>query len=128
MRNMRVWVVSADSSVATDLRSALRPRGAQVAGFTIPGLVLAALQLGRPDALLLDLGMPYVDGLGLAEKIRARPNGRTVPIFLTGTEPGARDRIRASQVGVEGFVSPAEAAEVLLAALPGGAQPALASR
>lgn len=46
---------------------------------------LVALERGRPDVMLVDIGLPGIDGLEVARRIRARPDGADILLVaLTG--------------------------------------------
>ncbi len=77
----------------------------------------------RPDLVLMDIGMPRLDGLGATRRLRERPWGRNVTIIaLTGWgQKGDRERTRAA--GCNGhLVKPVGLAELekLLANMPQG--------
>ena len=60
---------------------------------------LAAMALQRPDAVVLDIGLPDLNGYELAGRIRQLPNGRDLPIIaLTGYAP-SHDEDAAAQIG-----------------------------
>jgi PAS domain S-box-containing protein len=63
-----------------------------------------ALELGhafRPDAVLLDIGLPDIDGYALAEQIRATHwGGRAVLVAVTGWGQ-EEDRLRAARAGFD---------------------------
>ena len=81
----------------------------------------------RPQILLLDLGMPRLDGYATAKAIRAEPWGADIHIVaLTGyTQPS--DRARARDAGIDQFVvKPVEIAvleRICQALLAGAVQP-----
>jgi CheY-like chemotaxis protein len=79
----------------------------------------------HPDVVLLDIGMPKLDGYEVARRIRAEPWGKTaVLIALTGWGQ-EEDRRRSREVGFDShLVKPLdpEALSTLLARLPGGAK------
>jgi CheY-like chemotaxis protein len=67
----------------------------------------------RPDVLLLDIGLPDIDGYELARRLRAQPeNARATLVALTGY--GQRqDREEARQAGFDHYlVKPADMGEV----------------
>jgi signal transduction histidine kinase/CheY-like chemotaxis protein len=74
---------------------------------------VAAVQARRPDAVVLDLGMPGLDGLEAARRIRAMPGGRHVRLIaLTGWGQDS-DRARTREAGFDHhLVKPADPAEV----------------
>jgi DNA-binding response OmpR family regulator len=61
-------------------------------------------RIERPDAMILDVMMPKVDGLYLARCMKSDPGLRTVPIiFLTGlSDP--RDIISGIQAGARSYL------------------------
>jgi CheY-like chemotaxis protein len=75
----------------------------------------------RPDVVLLDIGLPKMNGYDVAQQIRQQPWGRgLVLIALTGWGQEA-DRRRSTEAGFDHhLVKPVDPAELihLLAALP----------
>jgi len=74
---------------------------------------VAAVQERRPDVVVLDLGMPGLDGLEAAKRIRAMPGGQDVKLIaLTGWGQDS-DRVRTREAGFDHhLVKPADPAEV----------------
>ncbi|HEU4416943.1 MAG TPA: ATP-binding protein [Candidatus Angelobacter sp.] len=65
------------------------------------GLDAAAMRL--PDAMILDLMMPGMDGIQVLEKLRARPEAKTLPVVIytsKGLSEGERQRIEALNAGI----------------------------
>jgi len=94
--------------------------GASVFAARSGAAALAQLDVGIPDAMLVDLSMPVMDGFTLVGLIRQRPaqRGGNVPIgVLTGYISG-EDRARALQLGVQTYlVKPVEPGELIAAIL-----------
>jgi len=65
-----VWVVDDDRSIRWVLEKALQKADMDVQSFSNAGDVLSALGRDRPDAIVSDIRMPGMDGLGLLERIR----------------------------------------------------------
>lgn len=62
---------------------------------------LESVQRLRPDAVLLDIGLPTIDGYLVAEHIRAQPeNGRTMIVAVSGYGQ-EQDRVRSKSVGFD---------------------------
>jgi signal transduction histidine kinase/CheY-like chemotaxis protein len=74
---------------------------------------VAAVQARRPEVVVLDLGMPGLDGLEAARRIRSMPGGRDVKLIaLTGWGQDS-DRARTREAGFDHhLVKPADPAEV----------------
>jgi CheY-like chemotaxis protein len=71
---------------------------------------LSALELSLefpPDAVVLDIGLPHLDGFEVAARLRARPEfGRTLIVGSSGYSRES-DRQRAAEVGIDlYFVKP----------------------
>jgi CheY-like chemotaxis protein len=66
-----------------------------------------SLNAGMPDLILLDLMMPDVDGFEAIKRIRARPDGRHVPIVVITASPelDVEERV-ADQGGNAAFRKP----------------------
>jgi PAS domain S-box-containing protein len=79
-----------------------------------------ALEVGqtfRPHAVLLDIGLPDIDGYALAQQIRATPwGGRTVLVAVTGWGQ-ADDRLRAARAGFDQHLVKPIAGETIAALL-----------
>lgn len=58
----------------------------------------------RPDLLLTDVIMPFMDGPEMLEKLRAQPETRDIPVIALTALTDARTRARLSSLGVERFL------------------------
>lgn len=59
------------------------------------------METSHPDAVVLDIGMPQIDGLQVARWIRLRPWGRTVPLIALTAWSQPADRQRTSAAGFD---------------------------
>jgi len=124
-----ILLVDDNVDAADTLASLLRSRRHKVVtAFSGPAALERATEL-RPEAVILDLGMPGMDGCEVAEKLRARAGGDAlVLVALTGWG-GVDDRQRTAAAGFDyHFVKPAKLEEIELAISQGRRiQPAEAS-
>ncbi len=98
---MRILLVEDNTDVRDMLRTLLELGGHEVheAGTGLDGLHMAT-RLG-PDLALIDLGLPGLDGLEVAARIRSTPEGkRLVLVALTGYGQ-AKDRQRTLEAGFD---------------------------
>jgi CheY-like chemotaxis protein len=65
---------------------------------------LEALDEFQPSAILLDLGMPGMDGYEVAQRVRQHPRGRDVALVALTGWSHERDRRRATETGFDHFV------------------------
>ena len=109
-----ILIVEDDLSFAGILRDTVREHGFQaiVACDGEDGLALA--ERYRPNAILLDVMLPHIDGWGVMRSIKDNPATRHIPVhFITCLE----DRQKAMGLGAIGFITKPVSAEQLDAVL-----------
>ena len=67
------------------------------------GLVLA--ETSEPDLILLDISLPMMDGITVADRIRATGPGFQVPIVAMTAHAMIDDRDKIMQTGFDGYIS-----------------------
>jgi PAS domain S-box-containing protein len=122
----RILVVDDNQDNAQSLAKLLKMAGHELQ-LAYDGLeAVAAAQRFRPDLVLLDLGLPKLNGFDVCRELRAQPWGRSMKIIaLTGWGQEA-DRKKSNHAGFDGhLVKPLVYAdlEALLAAPPAPASP-----
>ncbi len=107
----RVLVVEDDEDIADVLRRSLRQEGHEVrtAGDGEEALAMAAEFV--PDLVILDLGLPKLDGVEVCRKLRAAGD---VPILILTARTDTGDRVEGLDAGADDYlVKPFERAELL---------------
>jgi CheY-like chemotaxis protein len=66
---------------------------------------IAMIEQVRPDLLVLDLGMPVLDGFGAIQKIRADPVMARLPVLAATAYAMRGDREKTLQAGFDGYLS-----------------------
>jgi CheY-like chemotaxis protein len=66
---------------------------------------LACAGAERPDAILLDVMMPDLDGPATLQQLRANPATRSIPVILLTANVQAADRHRFASLDVQGVIS-----------------------
>jgi two-component system KDP operon response regulator KdpE len=106
----RVLLVEDDLAIRTMLMRALRERGHAVA---VAAAAMAGLQTvldEKPDLVVLDLGLPDVDGLELLRMIRAVS---AVPVIIATARDDEREIVRGLDAGADDYlVKPFDAAQL----------------
>jgi CheY-like chemotaxis protein len=59
---------------------------------------LQRAELEQPDAILLDVMMPIMDGMETLEKLRENPASRSIPVILLTAKIQSSDRRRYAQI------------------------------
>jgi CheY-like chemotaxis protein len=77
-----VLIVDDDEMVTATFGRMLQLDGFNVHTATEPAAGLTEAVHWQPDAIILDLRMPLMDGLGFLRRLRADPRGRGVPVAI----------------------------------------------
>ena len=93
---MRVLLVEDDPLLASGLQVALRQANYWVDHVSDGQMALTALASHDFDLVILDLGLPKVDGLEVLRTVRARPDH--TPVLILSARDSAAHRVQA-QVG-----------------------------
>jgi CheY-like chemotaxis protein len=67
------------------------------------GLTRAGVE--RPDAILLDVMMPDLDGPATLQQLRANPTTRSIPVIFLTAKVQSADRRRFANLGVQAVIS-----------------------
>ncbi len=98
-RKLKVLIVDDNSDAADSLATLLQVQGHATSVEYDAQSALRRARAERPDVMLIDIGLPDVDGYQLAQELRSLPEtAATVPVAVTGYGQ-ARDRERALQAG-----------------------------
>lgn len=114
----RVTLVEDDEDLAYTLAYALRKDGRyEVRRFASGGEALDALVDSPPDALLLDLNLPDVDGLTICRELRRAEATRRLPILMLTARAEERDKLLGFELGADDYVTKPFSMKELLARL-----------
>lgn len=70
-----------------------------------PVKALMQVVRSKPDIILLDVGMPNLDGYELCSLLRRHPNFKQTPIIMVTGHTGFIDRAKAKIVGASGYLT-----------------------
>jgi two-component system, OmpR family, response regulator MprA len=107
-----VLVVDDDRSVARMLARTLSAEGYRTATAGDGGTALALVERDAPDAVVLDLVMPGMDGLAVARRLRGKGVG--TPILMLTARDTIADRVAGLDAGADDYlVKPFAVAELV---------------
>jgi two-component system response regulator MprA len=112
---MRVLVVDDDPAVRESLRRSLAFNGYEVELAADGEQALRAIADSRPDAVVLDVMMPNLDGLATCRALRAA--GDDVPVLMLTARDEVADRVAGLDAGADDYLPKPFALEELLARL-----------
>ncbi|HEY2215912.1 MAG TPA: response regulator transcription factor [Solirubrobacteraceae bacterium] len=99
---MRVLVVDDDRAVRDALRRVLTLAGYDVQVAEGGAEAIEAVVQSVPDAVVLDVGMPHVDGLEVCERLRRL--GSRVPILMLTARVEISDRVAGLDAGADDYL------------------------
>jgi two-component system, OmpR family, KDP operon response regulator KdpE len=100
--NQRVLVVDDEASIRRYLRAALSAQGLTVFE-TATGLdAINAVLSHRPDIIILDLGLPDIDGIEVTRRLR---EWSQTPIIVLSVREAEQDKIAALDAGADDYLT-----------------------
>lgn len=107
-----IAIVDDDAAIRAALGRALRMENYDVELFEDGAAALRSIQLRAPDAIVLDLQLPDIDGLEICRRIRRA--GDSTPILMLTARDAVNDRVAGLDVGADDYlVKPFDLAELL---------------
>ena len=109
----RTLVVDDNHDAAESLAMLLSLDGHEVEAVFTPQQALARAEQFRPDVMLLDIGLPGIDGYEVARRVRAMPHGSAIRLIALTGYGQTEDRRRALAAGFDDhLVKPVEPAKL----------------
>lgn len=106
--NERILVVDDEPQIVRFLRTTLGGHGYGVSTADDAAAALAALRGRLPDLVLLDLGLPDLDGLALCRLLRQdpeRPEWATLPLVILSARDLEADKVAALDLGADDYLT-----------------------
>lgn len=100
---MRLLLVEDDASLAAGLTLALRNKGFAVNHVTRGDHALHAVATDPPDLIVLDLGLPDMEGLQVLRTIRA--GGGRLPILVLTARDALSDKVAGLDLGADDYLA-----------------------
>lgn len=109
---MKILLVEDDPSLASGLQVALRRANYTVEHVGDGPAAIQALALTQFDLMVLDLGLPTLDGTAVLKALRARDN--PIPVLVLSARDSTRDRVQGLDLGADDYLTkPFELDELL---------------
>jgi CheY-like chemotaxis protein len=102
----RILIVDDEEDICQVVQASLEEFGGWqtlLAHSGVEGLTVA--QTGHPDAILLDVSMPEMDGFEMFEQLQENPATQNIPVILLTSKVLARDRKRFADLNVAGVIT-----------------------
>jgi DNA-binding response OmpR family regulator len=112
---MHVLLVEDDEALAASIAGALRTQGWRVDVSPRGEPVAASVQQDDYDVLVLDIGLPGIDGIEVVRRVREQ--GSTLPVLMLTARDGIEDRVQGLEAGADDYLVKPFAPPELLARL-----------
>jgi two-component system KDP operon response regulator KdpE len=109
---LRILVVDDEPNILAAMAPLLRARGYDVLTAMSGKGAIEIVERESPDLVVLDLGLPDMDGIEVCRLLR---DGRTMPIVVLSARGAERDKVAALDAGADDYVTKPFGAEELLA-------------
>lgn len=114
MNKKNILVVEDDGAVCSLITTTLEIHGYDYSVAPTGQAALLQATSGRPDVVILDLGLPDMDGMQIIEKLRS---WSAVPIVVVSARDQDRDKILALDAGADDYLTKPFSVDELLARL-----------
>jgi two-component system KDP operon response regulator KdpE len=111
-QNLRILVVDDEKAIRSFLRASLSSQGYNVFESTTGEEALEKSVSSHPDAIILDLGLPDMDGIAVLKEIRKRLK---LPIIILSVREEAADKVAALDAGADDYLTKPFSTRELLA-------------
>lgn len=101
-RGARILVVDDEPAIARALRTNLGGHGFRVEVAANGEAALESYARWRPDLIILDLGLPDIDGVEVIEKVRSVS---AVPIIVLSVREAEQEKVAALELGADDYVT-----------------------
>ncbi len=101
----RVLVVDDESDITELLTYNFRDAGYEVRTATDGMAAVSAAQRWLPEAIVLDLNLPGLDGLAVCEMLRLLPSTRDIPILMLTAWASEQARVTGLRLGANDYLT-----------------------
>ena len=108
----RILIVDDEPNIIGTVAPLLRARGYEVFSAMSGRAALDAVEREKPDLIVLDLGLPDIDGVEVCRQVRRT---LSVPILVLSARGAEGDKVSALDAGADDYVTKPFGAEELLA-------------
>ena len=104
-KSYTIACVDDSPSILKTIRRYLENDALSIVQIHEPMRALLEIVRAKPDLILMDVGMPKIDGYALCRMLRKHPNFQHVPIIMVTGNTGLIDRAKAKLVGASDYMT-----------------------
>ncbi len=111
----RILVIEDEPDIAEVVQYNLEREGFRVVAATDGEQGLALVHTEFPDAILLDLMLPKLDGIEVCRRLKADPHLRAIPVIMVTAKGEVNDIVAGLEAGADDYVTKPFIPKVLVA-------------
>jgi len=100
---MRLLLVEDDLPLARELKASLHNQGYAVDHFDTGAQALAAVRTNTADLVILDLGLPDIDGLEVLKQIKTI--NKQLPVLILTARDGVEHKVKGLDLGADDYLA-----------------------
>ena len=100
-----IFCVEDDAGIRNMMVYTLNSAGFQAEGFADGGGFLHALELTRPELVMLDIMLPGEDGIEILKKLRSSPATRDIPVIMATAKTTEYDKVIGLDLGADDYLA-----------------------
>lgn len=101
----RILLVDDEASILAVARVGLKRMGWTVSTAASGSECITKAKIEQPDAIVLDVMMPKMDGLATLKQLQESPEAKYIPVIFLTAKAQKADRRRFYASGVRGFIT-----------------------
>jgi DNA-binding response OmpR family regulator len=102
---IQILVVEDDPDISELIAHSLRKAGYSVETLTTGSAVMAHVRANAPDAIVLDVMLPGLDGRLVCQALRNDPATAAIPIIMVTARGDEADRVAGLELGADDYVT-----------------------
>ncbi|MBQ8524259.1 MAG: response regulator transcription factor [Clostridia bacterium] len=99
-----IWCVDDDNTIRDIEVYTLTQTGFEARGFEDGVSMLEALKSEKPELIVLDIMLPYMDGIEVLREIRTNPDTRRIPVIMATAKGTEMDKISGLDLGADDYL------------------------
>jgi DNA-binding response OmpR family regulator len=112
--NAKVLIVDDDAQILATFQTLLQPWGIQTFTVEDPRNFWEILETTTPDLLILDIEMPYLDGVEICQIVRADSRWKSLPVMFLTAHTNRDLQHQVFMVGADDYLTKTTAASILV--------------
>lgn len=105
MKTPLVYIVEDDNNISEIESFALKNSGYITEVFETGKIFFKHLQNKKPDIVLLDIMLPYMDGLEILKKMKNTPDYKKIPVIMVTAKTTEIDKVKGLDLGADDYIS-----------------------